>query len=176
MAASCVFLMLSRSDSLTFGGRWNSTSGIKIWINCWSVFRLRTVRSRGLCLLQEYCHEYAACKSDIVNIVPSLKLISVIAKNSVWAVFSLVDASLFEVVPGSGLHCTFVTLFTQHTLWYLIPEPCSSLVSKDVPSFTGEPVVSRIAVRKDWVTEGLETVKRLSRATHCRHERSTYLC
>ena len=42
-AASRVFLMLNWSDSLAFVVRWTSTSGIKIWITCWSVFQLRTV-------------------------------------------------------------------------------------------------------------------------------------
>ena len=42
-AASRVFLMLNRSDSLAFVVRWTSTSGIKIWITCWSVFQLHTV-------------------------------------------------------------------------------------------------------------------------------------
>ena len=87
--------------------------------------------------------------------------------------------SLFGVVPGSGLHSTFVTLFTQQTLWYLIPESCSLLVRTYVPSFTRSrsfPEFS-IAVRKDWVIEGLETVKELSRETHCpsltaRHKRA----
>ena len=90
IAASCVFLMLSLSDSSTFGGRWNSTSGIKIWINCLSVFRLHTVRSHGLCLLQEHYHGYATCKSDIVNIVPSLKY---------WSL------SLLKLCLGSFLAC-----------------------------------------------------------------------
>ena len=31
----------------------------------------------------EFSHKYAACKSDIVNIIPFLKLISVVAENSV---------------------------------------------------------------------------------------------
>ena len=42
-AASRVFLMLNRSDSLAFVVRWTSTSDIKIWITCWSVFQLHTV-------------------------------------------------------------------------------------------------------------------------------------
>ena len=42
-AASLVFLMLNWSDSLAFVVRWTSTSGIKIWITCWSVFQLHTV-------------------------------------------------------------------------------------------------------------------------------------
>ena len=42
MVVSRVFFMLSRSDSLAFGGRWNSTSGIKIWVYGFSVFRLHT--------------------------------------------------------------------------------------------------------------------------------------
>ena len=36
-------LVLNRSDSLAFVVRWTSTSGIKIWITCWSVFQLHTV-------------------------------------------------------------------------------------------------------------------------------------
>ena len=42
-AASRVFLMLNRSDSLAFVVRWTSTSGIKIWITYRSVFQLHTV-------------------------------------------------------------------------------------------------------------------------------------
>ena len=42
LAASPVFLMLNRSDSLAFVVRWTSTSGIKIWSTCWSVFQLHT--------------------------------------------------------------------------------------------------------------------------------------
>ena len=43
LAACRVFLMLNRSDSLAFVVRWTSTSGIKIWITCWSVFQLHTL-------------------------------------------------------------------------------------------------------------------------------------
>ena len=50
------------------------------------------------------------------HILPSLNLISVISKNSVRPAFSLVDASLFEEVPGSDLLSTFVMLFTLQTL------------------------------------------------------------
>ena len=41
------------------------------------------IHPHGHCLLQEFSHEYAACKSDEVNIIPFFKLISVIAENSV---------------------------------------------------------------------------------------------
>ena len=39
LVVSRVVLMLNHSDSLAFGGRWNSTSGIKIWANGFRVFR-----------------------------------------------------------------------------------------------------------------------------------------
>ena len=42
MVVSRVLLTLSRSDSLAFSGRWNFTSGIKVWVNGFSVFRLDT--------------------------------------------------------------------------------------------------------------------------------------
>ena len=41
------------------------------------------IHPHGHCLLQEFFHEYAACKSDMVNIIPFRKLISVVAENSV---------------------------------------------------------------------------------------------
>ena len=50
----------------------------------------------------------------------------------------------------------------------------SILLSNDVPSFTRSrsfPEFS-IAVYKDWITEGLETVKGLSRETHGRHKKA----
>ena len=192
VASSCVFLMLTWSDSLAFGARWNSTLGTveppltasslqrplvlvpegknpyigslqrplysvpKVTVvekfNCIKICCFDCIRSHGHCLLQEYSHEYDML---LVNRTQSL----------------------FGVVPGSGLRSTFVTLFTQQTLWYLIPESCSLLVRTYVPSFTRSrsfPEFS-IAVRKDWVIEGLETVKGLSRETHCPSQKSTLI-
>ena len=44
-----------------------------------------SMHPHGHCFVcfNKFSHKYAACKSDIVNIIPSLKLISVIAENSV---------------------------------------------------------------------------------------------
>ena len=114
VASSCVFLMLTWSDSLAFGGRWNSTLGTveppltatslqrplcfvpeeknpyigslqrplysvpKVTVvekfNCIKICCFDCIRSHGHCLLQEYSHEYAACKSDIAIVWSSSRV------------------------------------------------------------------------------------------------------
>ena len=75
--------MIGRFGLLAFGGRWNSTSAIKIWVNGFSVFWLHA--PHDIVCFDEFFHEYAACKSDIVNIIPFLKLNSVITSSPLVA-------------------------------------------------------------------------------------------
>ena len=157
--------MLTRSDSLAFGGRWNSTLGTveppltatslqrplcfvpegkspyigslqrplysvpKVTVREVQLYQnllfFDCIRSHGHCLLQEYSHEYAACKSDIV-IVWSSSLVRL--ARYICDIIHPTDLT----IPNS------IILFITGVYW------CTSFTrSRSFPEFS-------IAVRKDW--------------------------